>query len=51
MNINSAIISHLQQLVPRFQMWWAVLSMRAEYYDLSIQEFNLLDADEFLDEY
>ncbi|MDO8755456.1 MAG: hypothetical protein Q7J80_16280 [Anaerolineales bacterium] len=51
MNINSAIISNLGQLVSRFQMWWAALSLRADYHDSSIQEFNALDADEFLDEY
>ncbi|MDP1713193.1 MAG: hypothetical protein Q8L41_00480 [Anaerolineales bacterium] len=51
MNIGLVIISSLRQLVFRFQMWWATLSLRDDYNDLSLQRFNALDADEFLDEY
>ncbi len=51
MNINPVSISKLQQLVSRFQMWRAALSLRNDYNDLSLQEFNALDADEFLEDY
>ena len=51
MNINPASISKLEQLASRFQMWWAALLLRDDYNDLSLQEFNALDADEFFDEY
>lgn len=51
MNINPALISNLQQLFSRFQLWRAALLLPDDYNDLSLQEFNALDVDQFLEDY
>jgi len=49
MDITSNLISKLQDIITRFQMWRAAFLLRKDYNNPSMQEFAALSADDFLD--
>lgn len=48
MNTTSNLISKLQDIITRFQMWRAAFLLRKDYNDPAMQEFTALDTDDFL---